>query len=171
MLDALTERFADWRLGIRTRRSTPAIGGGAKAGDPTPYPALFRAARTLGPADVVYDVGCGSGRACAVFATTGARVTGIELSAEAAGIARRNRVTVIVGDARSADYASVTALWMFNPFGPEALRAVLRRANSPRVLYYNASDQHRAVLFDEGYAAHDSTLVGDYALLDCRRTG
>lgn len=161
--------YWDLRLGVRTLRSTPALGNGAKAGDPTPYAALLRVARTLTPADVVYDVGCGAGRACVVFATSGALVRGIEMSPAAAAAARRNGVSVIEGDARSADYAGATMLWFFNPFGPETLRAVLRRANALRVVYYNASDQHRAVLFEEGYAVHDSELVGDYAVLDYQR--
>jgi hypothetical protein len=58
---------------------------------------------------------------------------------------------VIEADARTVDYTSATVLWMFNPFGPEALRAVLRRASAPRVLYYSGTDVHAEVFLAEGY--------------------
>ena len=151
MLRAIEARYWDWRLGIRTTRSTPAMPGG-KAGDPTAYHVLFRAAAALRADDVLVDVGCGTGRACAVFARFCRSVTGIEFSPEAAALARRNGLHVIATDARTADYASATVLWIYNPFSPEVLRSVLRRARTPRVLYYNASDEHRDVFLAEGYA-------------------
>ena len=142
----------DWRLGIRTPRSTPALGGDAQPGDPTSYAVLFAVAATLEPKDVVYDVGCGRGRACAVFARTCAKVVGIEASPVAAAAARRNGVAVIEAEARAVDYTGASVLWMFNPFGPETLRAVLRRAAVPRVLYYSGTEVHALVFHAEGYA-------------------
>ncbi len=142
----------DWRLGIRTLTTTPALGGGAQPGDPTSYAVLFAVADTLAASDVVYDVGCGRGRACAVFARTGATVIGIEASPIAAAAARGNGVAVIEADARAVDYSGATVLWMFNPFGPETLRAVLRRAAAPRVLYYSGTEVHAQVFQAEGYA-------------------
>jgi len=151
----------DWRLGIRTLASTPSVGGGAKPGEPTGYDVLFAVAAAFGPGDVVYDVGCGRGRACAVFARTGARVIGVEVSPRAAAAARRNRIAVIEGDARTVDYADATALWMFNPFGPETLRTVLRRAHAPRVVYYSGTETHADVFLAEGYALHRRQAAGD----------
>ena len=142
----------DWRLGIRTLRSTPALGGDAQPGDPTSYAVLFAVAATLQPNDVVYDVGCARGRACAVFARRCSQVVGIETSPVAAEAARRNGIAVIEADARTVDYTHATVLWMFNPFGPETLRAVLRRAAVPRVLYYSGTEAHAQVFHAEGYA-------------------
>lgn len=159
------DQFWDWRLGIRTMRSTAAVGGGAKAGDPTGYDVLFSAARTIKDSDVVFDIGCGRGRACVVFARAGATVTGVELSPVAAAAARKNGVTVIEADARTVCYDGVTVLWLYNPFGAEALRAVLRKANAPRAIYYNASEAHRAVFLAEGYAVVHREVVALLSLV------
>lgn len=175
-LRAMHVFYWDWRLGIRTRRSTAPVPGG-KAGDPTAYHVLLRAAAALRPDDVVVDIGCGSGRACAVFARRCRHVSGIDLSLEAVAIAQRNGVAASRGDARTAEYGSATVLWFYNPFGPEALRSVLRRARTPRALYYNASEAHRDVFLAEGYAL-DARLEfpgilsagEDYAVLDYRLT-
>ncbi len=177
MLRVLHDQFWDWRLGIRTMRSVAPIGGGAKAGDPTGYDVLWHVAQSLKPSDVVYDIGCGRGRACAVFARSGATAIGIEIGAEAAAAARANGVTVIEGDARTIDYPGATVLWLYNPFGAEALRAVLRRAQAPRVLFHNANAEHQAVLFAEGYAVtarfvRSGLLASgddDYPVLHCAR--
>jgi SAM-dependent methyltransferase len=151
---AIEARYWDWRLDIRTTYATPAVPGG-KAGDPTAYHVLFRAAAELHADDVLVDVGCGTGRACVVFARFCRTVRGIEFSSAAAELARRNGVHVIDADARVADYGAATVLWIYNPFGPEVLRSVLRQARTPRVLYYNASDAHRDVFLAEGYALVD----------------
>jgi hypothetical protein len=87
-----------------------------------------------------------------VFARAGAKVVGVEASPMAAQAARRNGVTVVEADARAVDYSGATLLWMFNPFGPETLRAVLRRARTPRVLYYSGTEVHAQVFLAEGYA-------------------
>lgn len=175
-LRAVHAAYWDKRLGINTRRSTLAVPGG-KAGDPTAYHVLFRAASELRPDDVLFDVGCGSGRACAVFGRVCRSVIGIELSLAAASQARANGVHVRAEDARRTDFSGATVLWFYNPFGPEALRAVLRRAATPRVLYYNASEAHRDVFLAEGYALVGRTDFGDilsagegYSVLAYRRT-
>ncbi len=142
----------DWRLGIRTLRTTPALGGDAQPGDPASYEVLLAVAETLAADDVVFDVGCGRGRACAVFARACAKVVGIEASLVAAAAARRNGIAIIEADARAVDYAGATVLWMFNPFGPETMRAVLRRAAVARVLYYSGTEVHAQVFHAEGYA-------------------
>ncbi len=68
-------------------------------------------------------------------------------------------------------------LWMYNPFGPEVLRTVLRRARAPRVLYYNASPAHCDVFLAEGYGLGARLVFPgilsageDYAVLDYRLT-
>lgn len=175
-LRAVHAAYWDWRLGIRTQRSTAAVRGG-KAGDPTAYHVLFRAAATLRPDDVLVDVGSGAGRACAVFARMCRAVSGIDLSAEAVARAQRNGIAARCADARTAEYGAATVLWIYNPFGPEVLRPVLRRARAPRVLYYNASEAHRDVFLAEDYALNARlefpgilSAGEDYAVLDYRLT-
>ena len=86
--------------------------------------------------DVVYVLGCGKGRAVCHFARRPvAKVVGVELSQdlfrEAEGNARRLRgrwapIQIINGDAANVEMTGGTVYFMFNPFGEETLRAVLK---------------------------------------------
>lgn len=86
--------------------------------------------------DVVFDIGCGKGRAICHFAQQRVRkVVGIEISEQLCEIARtnarrlRNRrspVEIINADAAIADVSEGTIYYMFNPFGEETLRDVLK---------------------------------------------
>jgi precorrin-6B methylase 2 len=97
------------------------------------YIGLLRLQRS----DVVYDIGCGTGRPLCLFARQRvAQCVGVELDRGIAEIARRNvtnligrqaEVSVINGDAALVDYHNSTVFWLFNPFGPGTLAAVLER--------------------------------------------
>lgn len=106
--------------------------------------------------DVVFDLGCGMGRALCVLATRPFRkVVGIELWDDLAAAARRNgarmrgRKTVVEvsrGDVCDAALDEGTAFVLFNPFGADTLGAVLEHlreslATNPRrlqLVYFNA---------------------------------
>jgi cyclopropane fatty-acyl-phospholipid synthase-like methyltransferase len=102
--------------------------------------AMLEAAR-VGPADVVYDLGCGDGRiVIAAAARHGARGVGVDLDAalirEAQANARRagvtDRVTFLVQDLFDTDVsaASVVALYL-SPEVNRRLRPKLRRELRP----------------------------------------
>lgn len=135
-----TGEAGDWWFGLRDR---PVIGrrGDAHRNQPAPYGVLSGACRALGigRGDTVYDIGCGYGRASAVFARTGARVVAIDIDPGVVEAAKRNGIPAINADARQVDYTDATLLWLFNPFGADTLAAVLARAKRPglRAAYLN----------------------------------
>jgi SAM-dependent methyltransferase len=150
---SLHDRTCDWWFRIETRDYT-ARSGDANAGMPTPYRILFRARRLLrlGSGDVVYDLGCGRGRAARVFSDTGAAVIGVDIDPVGVALATRHapKATIRLGDVRDQSYADATVLWLFNPFGADTVRAVVAKAKRPRLRigYYPI---HHAVLLDEGF--------------------
>lgn len=87
--------------------------------------------------DVFYDIGCGTGRVLCVAARLPLRkCIGVELSrplcekarANAATLRRsRTTIEIVEGDAAVADYSEGTVYFLFNPFGPQTLQAVLER--------------------------------------------
>lgn len=111
-------------------------------------------------ADVVFDVGCGPGRPLCVIARRRVRrCVGVEMASEIADLARRNLATlkgrvseaeVLTADAISVDYEEGTAFWIYNPFGPKTLTAVLsriqesvqRRPRGVRFCYINPEAVH-----------------------------
>ncbi len=106
--------------------------------------------------EVIYDLGCGMGRAICVMATRPfQKVIGVELWGDLAAIARDNcakmrgrktEVEVVRADACDVSLDEGTVFVLFNSFGPDTLSAVLERlreslAANPRRLqfvYYNA---------------------------------
>jgi SAM-dependent methyltransferase len=117
--------------------------------EPTDYLLLKKCIRRLNllPCDVVFDVGCGMGRVlCFVARMNVAKCIGIELSPELASVAVKNAqrlrgkrcpIEVRVADAATADYSEGTVFWLFNPFGPSVIEAMLQQiksslARSPR---------------------------------------
>ena len=103
--------------------------------------------KELGPEEVFYDIGSGDGRVLCVAARHRiAKCVGIELSprfaekARANAAAMRGRVSQIevrVGDAAEMDYTDGTTFYFGDPFGPDTMRAVLKRigdtvATNPR---------------------------------------
>lgn len=117
----------------------------------------------LGPDDVFVDVGCGKGRVvCCAARRPLRRVVGIENNPEAARAARTNAarlrgrrapVTILEADARTVDYGEATALYLFNPFGAEVLRAVLAR------LAASLAAEPRALRIAYSYPRHDQEFA------------
>jgi predicted RNA methylase len=91
----------------------------------------------LHPSDVVYDLGCGTGRPICVFARhLVRRCVGIEMDPGVAEIAKRNalnlvgrrsEIAIVQGDAATADYRDGSVFWLYHPFGERTLTAVLGR--------------------------------------------
>jgi precorrin-6B methylase 2 len=105
----------------------------------TSYRRIFRIldALRLGPSDTFIDLGCGKGRVacCAAFYPV-REVIGIEdvqaLCADAERNLRHLRgrrapARILHGKAEEFDYSTGTAIYMFHPFGPQTLSAVLSR--------------------------------------------
>ncbi|MCX6906469.1 MAG: class I SAM-dependent methyltransferase [Verrucomicrobia bacterium] len=129
-----------------------------------PYWLLKRIVEVVrpGPEDVFFDIGCGKGRALAMFALCPIKkCVGVEIDPSLAQVAERNAaglrgrvapIEVRTENAAETDYGSGTIYFMFNPFGPATLTAVLTRIQEslvkrPRkicVVYYNPL--HREVV-------------------------
>lgn len=122
-----------------------------------PYWLLRRIVQVVkpGPEDVFFDIGCGKGRALAMFALCPIKkCVGVEIDPALAQVAEQNAgslkgrvapIEVRTENAAETDYSSGTIYFMFNPFGPATLTAVLGRIREalvkhPRkitVVYYN----------------------------------
>lgn len=112
--------------------------------------------------DVVYDLGSGKGRVLCLFARHPVeRCVGIELYEPLCEIARSNArrlrgrkapIDIVCGDAADAPLDDGTIYFMFNPFGPETMTAVVDRIVAslkpqPRkitIVYHN--ERHEGVL-------------------------
>jgi predicted RNA methylase len=145
-IKAAHNSFCDRRLGIRTmdefRPLDTSAHRDAKRSAPLAYSLIARYIRSLQlePSDVVYDLGCGTGRPLCLFARQSvARCVGVELDSRVAEIARRNTSTmigrrsetfVIQADAAALDYRDGTVFWLYNPFGEATMAAVLARIQS-----------------------------------------
>jgi predicted RNA methylase len=173
LFDRLIEKAANtcWelRLGIRTRRfqeDTPWITSEHVEYRPTSYPLIFRILDflELTPSDVVVDLGCGKGRVvCCAARYRLEEVIGVEdvsilsdrAEANAAVMRGRNsKISIVKCKVEDFDYARGTVLYLNNPFGPETLKAVLKRLefareSSRRLVYFNPV--HEAVLSEKGW--------------------
>ena len=161
-------------LRIDTTGNTTDRGGGVHGDsnhyEPLDYPLLRRCVKALDlrPDDVVYEIGCGMGRALALFARRRiAKCVGVELSERLAERAKKNMETlrgrrawdldVITGDAALVDYGDGTAFYIFNSFGPTTLHTVLERIRSStkdrprriRIIYVNP--MHEDVFESSGW--------------------
>jgi SAM-dependent methyltransferase len=145
---AVHDRMRDLSLGIWTRDDRreflrPALSR-ARPNTGTNYKALDIVAGKLSltSEDVLYDLGCGFGRALCYFARQDiARCVGIELRPDVAAVAQANAdrlrqrrcpIEIRVGDAAEQDYATATILFLYNPFDGETLRRVLKGVRSDR---------------------------------------
>ena len=122
-----------------------------------PYWLLKRIVEVVKPGseDVFFDIGCGKGRALAMFALCPIKKSiGVEIDPALSQVAERNAaglkgrvapIEVRTENAAETDYSEGTIYFMFNPFGPATLSAVLGRiretlVKNPRkitVVYYN----------------------------------
>ncbi|MFZ2639456.1 MAG: class I SAM-dependent methyltransferase [Verrucomicrobiia bacterium] len=122
-----------------------------------PYWLLKRIVQVVKPCpeDVFFDIGCGKGRALAMFALCPIRkCVGVEIDPALAQVAERNAaslkgrvasIEIRTENAAETDYSSGTIYFMFNPFGAATLDAVLKQireslVKQPRkicVVYYN----------------------------------
>ena len=161
VIDGCTERY----LNIATAGSSGMRGGGHHGDsnhyEPLDYPFLVQCldALELKPDDVVFEIGCGMGRALCLLARRPIdRCVGVELCEDLADTARVNvgrlrgrraPTEVITGDATFVDYSQGTAFYIFNSFGPVTLAAVLRQIRDGaernprplRIIYVNPLHQ------------------------------
>lgn len=135
----------DKRLNIKTSYgSVAAEEYRSKFDDPVEYDVVdyllvrkFIKPLTLTSDDVVFDIGCGTGRVVCLFARrTIKKCVGLELSTELVRAARTNAkrlkgrkapIEIIVADAAKADYSEGTVFYLFNPFGKATLAAMVER--------------------------------------------
>lgn len=130
--------------------------------EPVDYVLLhkFMKPLTLQRDDVIFDIGCGMGRALCLFARRNVRAcVGIEFNDRLADIAKANtarlrgrhtQVEVRCGDAIEADYSTGTVFWLFNPFGAKTMQSVLERieqsvrtrARAIQLAYINPMHEH-----------------------------
>ncbi len=177
LMRAADELF-DAAYGIDTRREQrygAEAASRTRHGDPaTNMPSYYLRLRALrrflrpGADDSILDLGCGDGRALAVFARYPVRLCrGVEFDAQAAATARSNAarlrrrraaIEIVEGDAADYPFRDETIVYLFNPFGPATLRAVLvnlrasiaRNPRRVRICYYHP--KHRdAIEAADGY--------------------
>jgi len=165
------ETIWDFRYNINTRSDdlNPAFPDD-EGYDPISYPGLgcIRGKIEFHPQEVLVDIGCGRGRALCVFSREPqvARCVGIEYHAIHAGIAQRNAqsvrgrlaaITIIQGDASEQNYADMTLIFLFNPFGEATMRRTIHRIGlslreNPRpirLVYVNP--KHENVLMEQSW--------------------
>lgn len=176
----------DTAYGVHTlaeRRYEAADAAATRHGDPTTnMPSYYLRLRALRDAlelttdDAITDLGCGCGRALAVFARLPLRYCrGVEFDRGAAAVARANAgrlrgrrapIDVVTADAADYPFTDETLVYLFNPFGPETLRAVLAnlrrsleaRPRRLRLCYYHP--KHRDVVQQAGWLKRTATLRG-----------
>lgn len=121
------------------------------------YRRIFRILDSLhlGPSDIFIDLGCGKGRVtCCASLYPMYEVIGVEDVPELCTIAEKNlmrlrgkrtQATIFHGKAQEFEYTKATVIYMFHPFGPNTLAAVLSQLDkglqasprSLRIVYVN----------------------------------
>jgi SAM-dependent methyltransferase len=146
----------------------------------SPYEDLERVFRdvSVGPADVIVDVGCGKGRSLnwLIERFPANAIYGIELDPElcaatAKRLRRRRNVTVVCGDATGLIPPEGSVFYLFNPFDGNVMSrfasALLERGRPATIVYYNAkflapfqADKRFSVReLDDASLAHRSAVV------------
>ncbi|HET6212878.1 MAG TPA: class I SAM-dependent methyltransferase [Micromonosporaceae bacterium] len=161
--DRLSNLWWEVRLGVSTRGVVPVDVADSHCCATAEYSLIEMALTFLGltDSDTFVDVGCGKGRVVCMAARYPVRaVIGVDLSAEFCAMARANAdrmrgrrapVTIETCWAQRYDYSAATALYLFDPFGPDTLSAVLgkvaedTRGNAVRIAYVNPT---YAAVFD-----------------------
>ncbi|HUR58800.1 MAG TPA: class I SAM-dependent methyltransferase [Opitutaceae bacterium] len=162
VMNRVSDLYWEKRFNIHTSGRREARQADAIHYEPLPYYAVFKVMDRLNLTadDVLVDVGSGLGRAVCVAASYPVRqVLGVELEPDlnALGMAnvaranlRRAPVRLRCQSAELFDYRAATVLWVFNPFGPATMRAVLARVRDSlekhpralRIAYINATCGH-----------------------------
>jgi precorrin-6B methylase 2 len=126
------------------------------------YRRIFRIldALRLGPSDTLIDLGCGKGRVtCCASLYPISEVIGIEDMQELCTHAENNlmllrgkraRARILQGRAEEFEYTKGTVIYMFHPFGPKTLAAVLSQLDKGlrlnprdiRIVYLNPVHEH-----------------------------
>ncbi|MEY4939882.1 MAG: hypothetical protein RIQ93_1617 [Verrucomicrobiota bacterium] len=150
------------RLGVSTSGRRPVNFDDAQPYEAVPYYLNFKLFERVGlrPNDVMVDLGSGEGRAvCAASLLPLKEVIGVEIDPELHAAAERNAgrvrgrrapIRLICGSATEFNFAGVTALFLFNPFGPATMQKVLDRLHASieadprevRIVYVNAVCSH-----------------------------
>ena len=139
--DYAIDLTVDALLGIKTFGHVPAHPDMSARNiryDPLPYRSLRAVARhlPLSQNDHLLDIGCGKGRVLCFFALRHIRrCSGIEISSDLSGAARRNArclrrrrapIDVTQADAMDSGIGDASIIYLFNPFSAEVMEPVLR---------------------------------------------
>lgn len=134
----------------------------------------------LAPRDVLIDIGCGKGRVLCCAARMKVRqIVGVEYDSVLAEQARTNvarlrgrksAVAVIHISAEDFDYHDATAIFMFNPFGPQTLDIVLSKierdtANALRLAFINPSSEQSRLFERHGWSTVSRLSMGGHEML------
>ncbi len=145
------ERLRGLDFSMRDKSTLIATGGIMHSYRTTP-PGHFQAVLEeldFGRKRSFLDIGCGKGLVLKLAREHSGftKCTGLEYNRKTADICTRNMrrlrlddVTVWVGDAREfEDYESYDTFYLFNPFGPEVFRDVIKKipSNGTTIIYHN----------------------------------
>lgn len=162
ILNRLSDAWWEQRLGIETAGRRQIDHPDAERYEPVPYQVLHRmmARLALPSSAVVVDIGSGKGRPACVAAQEALReVIGVEIDPTLHAIAGRNArqlrgrrtpIRLICQSATEFDFAGVTTVLLFNPFGEATMRVMLgnlRRSwqeqrRPLQIVYFNAVCGH-----------------------------
>lgn len=158
------EAGGDRRLGIDTtvvRFNSPGHPERSPY-EPVHYEALAIIDERVSVSDdeVFYDLGCGKGRVLCHYALKPIRsATGVEYGQSLYEAARRNldglkgkkaqEWHVLHNDVQDVDLSDATLIFMFNPFGREIMRSVLRKVSGKSGLRIVYAGPAQAPVFDE----------------------
>jgi SAM-dependent methyltransferase len=182
-IDTRRENRPEAALVAQTRHADPAMNM------PSYYLRLLALRRFLRTArsDVVADLGCGTGRALAVFAAAGVkRCRGVEIDPMLCWQARANMIAfgggrtpvdIIERDAAAFRFTDETIVYLFNPFGAATLCDVLDNLHASlrdnprrvRIAYYHP--RHPAAFDGREWLKRTTTLRGfktDIAIYETR---
>ena len=178
--DALTDLLLGIRTGGPIRRRMPDPVARNVHYEPLRYAAmrLLLQRLPLAPDDIVCDLGCGKGRVvCWLSRQKIARAVGIDLDSRLTAIAKTNLsklrgrkapAEIRTEDAAYFSYEGINKIIMFNPFGEDVMREVVRRVEesieiSPREVHIvYLSPVHSHVIEESNYFSIVDQFVFKY---------
>jgi cyclopropane fatty-acyl-phospholipid synthase-like methyltransferase len=177
------EHLTERRLGINTSEAPVVLADISANRDmhtysPTKYSQLdrFIKAYPLSCSDVFVDIGCGKGRCVCFMARQNIKkAVGVEVDSDLVQVARKNakrligrkaEISIVHCDASMVKFTEGTVFFMFNPFGLQTLRDVIRNIsesmrNTPRrvtICYRNPKYQDE--LDKEQWLAPEGEIPG-----------